>query len=329
MPLNAAHRVHMFQAYRVGHVTAMCRTPQGELWTGSSRGNVRWGRHPGAQVSPGHQARCRGLAAAGGAFCRPLLAPRQPSQACRLRLACPAACVCHAAQTCPPPPPPARRVWELGAPALLAEHPSPPRCRELRKGYGERAHGGPVLRLVCPADGQLVWSASPKGVMLWDAACGAFLGLLQRTAPRLGPAPSSGELLAGNGDREREALRHKVDGTKVRRAAPAATAYTGLLLLLCLLCLVMATDAVLMPTWPCSCAHPTCVWSLPHPALPLAVQGLETDPLTGYITARPPSSDWARWAADQETWAAQVGTWGPGRQAAAGLSPSASLLALR
>lgn len=44
MPLNAAHRVHMFQAYRVGHVTAMCRTPQGELWTGSSRGNIRWGR---------------------------------------------------------------------------------------------------------------------------------------------------------------------------------------------------------------------------------------------------------------------------------------------
>lgn len=115
-------------------------------------------------------------------------------------------------------------MWELGAPALLAEQPSPPRCRELRKGYGERAHGGLVLRLVCPADGQLVWSASPKGVLLWDAACGAFLGLLQRTAPRLGPAASSSELLAGSGDREREALRHKVDGAKARPAAAAAHA---------------------------------------------------------------------------------------------------------
>ncbi|KAL4426187.1 hypothetical protein ABPG77_007469 [Micractinium sp. CCAP 211/92] len=180
MPLNTAHRVHMFQACRVGHVTAMCRTPQGELWTGSSRGNVR--------------------------------------------------------------------VWELGPPALLAEQPSPPRCRELRKGYGERAHGGPVLRLACPADGQLVWSASPKRVLLWDAACGAFLGALQRTAPRLVPTTSSGELPAGNGDREREALRYKVDGTK----------------------------------------------------------GLETDPLTGHILARPPSSEWARWASEQENWAAQT-----------------------
>jgi hypothetical protein len=44
MSLRADHRVHQFQAYRVGHVTTMCRTPQGELWTGSSRGNIRWER---------------------------------------------------------------------------------------------------------------------------------------------------------------------------------------------------------------------------------------------------------------------------------------------
>lgn len=35
-------------------------------------------------------------------------------------------------------------------------------------------------------------------------------------------------------------------------------------------------------------------------------QGLETDPITGYVVARPGSSDWSRLAADQEAWAAQV-----------------------
>ena len=38
------------------------------------------------------------------------------------------------------------------------------------------------------------------------------------------------------------------------------------------------------------------------------VQGLEVDPLTGYITARPASGDWPRIAADQEGWAGQVRT---------------------
>lgn len=32
---------HAGQAHRVGTVTAICRTPWGELWTGSSRGSVR------------------------------------------------------------------------------------------------------------------------------------------------------------------------------------------------------------------------------------------------------------------------------------------------
>jgi len=37
------------------------------------------------------------------------------------------------------------------------------------------------------------------------------------------------------------------------------------------------------------------------------LQGLEIDPITGYVVARPPSSEWQRLAADQEAWAAQVG----------------------
>jgi hypothetical protein len=41
MSLRTAHRAFHFQAHRVGFVTAMARTPRGELWTGSSRGNLR------------------------------------------------------------------------------------------------------------------------------------------------------------------------------------------------------------------------------------------------------------------------------------------------
>lgn len=42
-------------------------------------------------------------------------------------------------------------------------------CRELRKPLGERAHGGHVLALVCPSDGQVVWSTSSKTTLMWDA----------------------------------------------------------------------------------------------------------------------------------------------------------------
>ncbi|KAL4853623.1 Type II inositol polyphosphate 5-phosphatase 15 [Chlorella vulgaris] len=104
------------------------------------------------------------------------------------------------------------RVWELKEPALLGDAPEPPRARELRKGFGERAHSGPVLALSCPADGQLVWSASSKGVLLWDAACGAFLGLLQRTSPR--PAPAAQPELSASPTLDVAALRYKVDGAK-------------------------------------------------------------------------------------------------------------------
>lgn len=46
-------------------------------------------------------------------------------------------------------------------------------------------------------------------------------------------------------------------------------------------------------------------------ATPL-LQGLETDPITRYVVARPPSSDWPRITAEQEAWAAQVGWAGQG-----------------
>lgn len=108
-------------------------------------------------------------------------------------------------------------MWELGEPALVGEAPAPPRCRELRKGYGERPHSGSVLALACPADGQVVWSASPKGLLLWDAACGAFLGALQRGPARGGGggAYSPDLVPASGGAADTPALRYKVDAAKV------------------------------------------------------------------------------------------------------------------
>jgi hypothetical protein len=59
MSLKAGHRAYHFQAHRVGFVTAMRRTSHGHLWTGSSRGNLRWvgGWVPGWGVAVG----CRAL----------------------------------------------------------------------------------------------------------------------------------------------------------------------------------------------------------------------------------------------------------------------------
>ena len=192
---------------------------------------------------------------------------------------------------------PARRVWELGEPALVGEAPEPPRCRELRKGFGERAHSGPVLALACPADGQVVWSASTKGLLLWDAACGAFLGGLQRSSGRqLAPQASQADL-GGRGDAADQERRYKIDGAKARGVLDAARgvgvhrhgaqAKAG----------GCAGGARRPPAAPC----------LIH-----AQQGLETDPITGYVVARPTVSEWPRIAADQEAWAAQVCVRGQG-----------------
>jgi hypothetical protein len=182
MSLRAGHRAFQWQAHRVGYATAMCRTPQGHLWTGSSRGNLRWAQMllSGPHKLSGH------------------LVVRTRARPVNLRA------------SLPPP----RRMWELGEPALVGEAPEPPRARELRKGFGERAHSGTVLALVVPAEGQLVWSASPKGVLLWDAACGAFLGMLQRPGPRLAPSLTLHELSPAPST-DLSAVRYKVDGQRV------------------------------------------------------------------------------------------------------------------
>jgi hypothetical protein len=47
--------LYQWQAYRVGWVSSMCVTPQGDLWTGSSRGNIRvWELHRGSADSGEH-----------------------------------------------------------------------------------------------------------------------------------------------------------------------------------------------------------------------------------------------------------------------------------
>jgi len=60
-------------------------------------------------------------------------------------------------------------------------HHGAPTCRELRRGpNNERAHGGAVVFMKCTTDGQVMWSASSKNILLWDAHSGIFLGTLYR-----------------------------------------------------------------------------------------------------------------------------------------------------
>ena len=114
------------------------------------------------------------------------------------------------------------RMWELGDPALVGDTPEPPTCRELRKSLGERAHSGPLVALVSTNDGQLVWSATTKGILLWDAASGAFLGVLQRWVPVTAAAESVAA--AGSGASADAATaaalnRYRIDGSKVGKGS--------------------------------------------------------------------------------------------------------------
>lgn len=61
------------------------------------------------------------------------------------------------------------------------QHHGAPTCRELRRGSNnDRAHGSAVAYMKCSSDGQVMWSASTKNILLWDAHSGKFLGTLYR-----------------------------------------------------------------------------------------------------------------------------------------------------
>lgn len=50
------------------------------------------------------------------------------------------------------------RVWQPGSPLVEdVDVPQPPvRCRELRRGGGDRAHNGAVVYMIRSSDGQIV-----------------------------------------------------------------------------------------------------------------------------------------------------------------------------
>ena len=52
------------------------------------------------------------------------------------------------------------------------------RPRALRKNSFDRAHSGEILSLQCAANGHIVWSASSRAVLLWDAGSGICFGTL-------------------------------------------------------------------------------------------------------------------------------------------------------
>lgn len=74
------------------------------------------------------------------------------------------------------------RVWSVGwgSSGSMIDQPNQPRARELRRAAGERAHSGPVVGIACTADGQVMWTASGRGIALWDARSGGYLGTLRQ-----------------------------------------------------------------------------------------------------------------------------------------------------
>lgn len=56
------------------------------------------------------------------------------------------------------------------------------KARELRKNVFDRAHNSSIISLQCAADGYIVWSASAKDVLLWDAGSGMCFGSIRNSS---------------------------------------------------------------------------------------------------------------------------------------------------
>lgn len=79
-----------------------------------------------------------------------------------------------------------RGIVRLWTPEEQEELGKPPPCRELRKGTpnADRPHQGPVAYMASSADGQCMWTASKKGIILWDSATGMCLGVVHKGRDR-------------------------------------------------------------------------------------------------------------------------------------------------
>ncbi len=243
-------RLYSWQAHRVGTVAGMCLSSTGELWTGSSRGTIRVWRLHGLHYNHNHSSSSSSRK------------KKEKSVGGGLH---------HSGGS-------GGGGGAVGKP------------RELRRPAGERAHSGAIVCMVCSADGQIIWTASRKGIVLWDAYSGAYLGSLSResiatTAPLI--PTNSGVIGSGASGFDLNPL-----------ATGGAGAGTG-------------ASGMYASTHSSSFTSTTTTASLASQQQAFldgrinVSTGLDLDPSHGAVMSRPSVSERERLVVQQESWAAQ------------------------
>ncbi|KAL4534362.1 hypothetical protein Ndes2437B_g03641 [Nannochloris sp. 'desiccata'] len=246
-------RLHSWQAHRVGTIAAMCLSSTGELWTGSSRGTIRIWRLQGLHSYSGYtgsasKKKKEKYSSTGSAGA---------STAAGLN----------------------RTSSGIGATGTVGK------ARELRRPAGERAHSGAIVSMVCSADGQLVWTASRSGIVLWDAYSGAYLGFLSKDIVNTPTVMSSisNAAAAGVGLLDLNPLAAGGAGAGGGYTATATGSFTS--------------------TAPSNYSI-TSQQAFLDGRINVS-SGLDLDPSHGAVISRPSISERERMAVQQEAWAAQ------------------------
>lgn len=271
-------RLYSWQAHRVGTVVSMCLSSTGELWTGSSRGTIRIWRLQGLHSFSGKKATSKKK-------------KEKYSSGSTASTASAAG----------------GGVYRTSSGATGAVG----KPRELRRPAGERAHSGAVVSMVCSPDGQVLWTASARGIVLWDAYSGAYLGSLTRdvvNAPALGSALSHAAGAAAAG------VAGVANAAGAAAGGVAGGVAGGLMELNPLASgasggaggggYTSTATGSFTGTFPSSSSIGSQqAYSLDGRIY--ASTGLDLDPSHGIIISRPSMSERERWAIQQEAWAAQ------------------------
>lgn len=132
--------IAIWQAHRVGSITALYVSPNGDLWTGSSRGSIRiWT----IKAVSNKEILSKNL----------LEKYRKYYD---------------------------RDEENRSMHSLLNHPLAPSVPRELRRSTGERPHNAPVRCITATTDGQLIWTSSSRTILIWDSITGAYLGRMSR-----------------------------------------------------------------------------------------------------------------------------------------------------
>ncbi len=252
-------KLYCWQAHRVGTVAAMCISSTGELWTGSSRGTIRIWRLQGGHHHSSISTISKTKESLAG--------------------------LTHTGS-----------AGGGSSSSSGTTHGVVGKPRELRRPAGERAHSDAIVSMVCSADGQILWTASRRGIVLWDAYSGGYLGSLSRDTPlNTPPQLYAGSSVAGGGGSSFDLtpLAAGAGGGGAAAAAGGGGMYTAV---------HSSSSSFTSSTAPSSV-------NLQQQAFLdgriNASTGLDLDPAQGIVISRPSVSERERVAAQQEAWAAQ------------------------